>query len=187
MAVIEKENTSYLHRVSQHLKALNEEQQRQVEIQRLLGEFSEKSHKLIFKYGPIKIAEYDRNCSYPYLDPGIARTPSISIATADEEFEVYIEGDFEKDNTPNIQPNSVIARRLSLCFQDSSENYSDFSVNFDASGVVDMDNLSPEHLEDAVLVLGQIEGEYENKELKEIPKVTQPPITTGSKINSLVN
>lgn len=151
---------NFLKLVHTQLTEESREGERKEKEQELTSQFAEKAERLLWDFGPLKWKQYDFKYGYSYRDPCIDQTPEVQFA---ENISVYLEGEWEEDPDLYVHPNSVVAKRLSLCFKKGGEITS-LSMTFD-SGTQNpnKDELpSIENIQKGLVVLDWLEQEYKS-------------------------
>lgn len=134
--------------------------------QEVLGKlFCDGAQALILNYGKVKYARHKSGYSFPYLEPGTNRTPAVSIPSL--EGLVCVMGEFEYNTTLQIDPNSIIARKLSICVQERDQLSELFLVNSNFRGIIQVAQLpNNEVLQIWINRLDEIKEEYEKQGLR---------------------
>lgn len=151
-------------------RTFHTEQQEQ-ERRRLLGEFAKKAEGLIWSYSPaVKQKAYSWKYAYPYLEPGTARTPNVSIQTPEGRIRTHIEGEYVEDTTPHVHPDSVKTKRLDLHFRKGKET-SSLIVDYDGEGNPVEDTMPlADDLRKGLEVLDYMSDYYVESGIKQAPR-----------------
>jgi hypothetical protein len=165
---------SLLKTIAGEFDTKEKESQIQREKDRLLSlvkSFIHSAMNLIWSYSPdVMINNYSIKYSYPYLDPGTTRIPSVDFVMGGNNIPVYVEAELIATKEIGVHPHTVRVKRISVVF-DNGESKETVTVEQDDNHNLIHETLPTEtDLMTGIRVLDYIEQQHKKLKTQRAPQ-----------------